>query len=348
MLRTTIIVKIDWVRSSDILQRMTPPEFEQMLNKHAQLVASIVGQYHGTIIKGEGDAYWMTFPAVTTAAQASIAIQRELSNSQKNVPDSKRLHLRIAIAAGDVLHKDGDLFGLPMTLTARIESVTPADAIYMSHGAWQLLNHAEIKTEFVENFPLKGIPQTEPIYRVVHRADMRVINATIGFTDMRFYTHFVAEHDHEAIVDVLTENERLGEAICASYGGELLTLVGDGMFFAFESATNAIQGLREFGREWRNYLATSGFNLPMTISLHAGEYFVFRSYFFGNTVNQVVVLNRLMAHHVTQEAGAGLFTTDVVASQLKPDAFPIEQLNVHDGELSEVLSGMSIYGIALD
>jgi len=42
-----------------------------------------------------------------------------------------------------------------VVLTARIESITPSDEIYLSTAACLALNPAEVRTSFVGTFPLE-------------------------------------------------------------------------------------------------------------------------------------------------------------------------------------------------
>ncbi|WP_432812932.1 adenylate/guanylate cyclase domain-containing protein [Pantanalinema sp. GBBB05] len=58
------------------------------------------------------------------------------------------------------------MFGDSVNLAARIESVTPAGETYLSQAAWLALNKAEVSTEFVDSFSLKGMSEPEKVYRI--------------------------------------------------------------------------------------------------------------------------------------------------------------------------------------
>ena len=66
--------------------------------------------------------------------------------------------MRIVLTLGDVLHQEGALVGDAVVLAARIEDITPPDAIYLSTAAWLAVNQAEVRTAFVDAFVLKGFP----------------------------------------------------------------------------------------------------------------------------------------------------------------------------------------------
>ncbi len=115
----------------------------------------------------------MVFPSVTAAALAAMAMQEELRFAQPNKGDD-RLVMRVVIALGDVLHEEGALVGDTVVLTSRIESITLPDEIYLSAAAW-LANQTEIRTAFVDTFPLKGFPDSVSVYRVEQTHRTRVI-----------------------------------------------------------------------------------------------------------------------------------------------------------------------------
>jgi adenylate cyclase len=59
------------------------------------------------------------------------------------------LEIRCAVTAGDVLLRDGDIFGNAVNLAARLESVTPAGEIHFTEAVFQNLTQQMIASEFV-------------------------------------------------------------------------------------------------------------------------------------------------------------------------------------------------------
>jgi class 3 adenylate cyclase len=173
-LRTTVIMKTDI--SSSMVRFRTLPEADlhALLIDHRAFLSRHATAHDGRIIKPEGDGFWLVFPSVTAAALATMAMQEELRLAQPHKGDD-RLAMRVVITLGDVLHEEGALVGDAVALTARIESITPPDEIYLSAAAWLVVNQAEIRTTFVDTFPLKGFSDSVSVYRVEQMHRTRII-----------------------------------------------------------------------------------------------------------------------------------------------------------------------------
>lgn len=77
------------------------------------------------MIKEIGDSFLAVFNSSTQALRAAVALQRELSIKEVGKSKEMAVELRIAVAAGDVLLQNGDVFGTPVNTVARLEGVTP-------------------------------------------------------------------------------------------------------------------------------------------------------------------------------------------------------------------------------
>ncbi|MCI0555348.1 MAG: adenylate/guanylate cyclase domain-containing protein, partial [Anaerolineae bacterium] len=165
-LRTTVILKTDIVDSTPRVAGQTQSEMGLQRKQHKQFISDVAIKNRGAIFQEEGDAYWIEFPSVTTAVLATIQMHQNLRSMQAGKGEKQRLAIRAAITVGDILHQESDSIGTTMSLTARIEKITPPDEIYLSHAAWLVLNKAEVQTSFVNEFNLKGFSEPEKVYKV--------------------------------------------------------------------------------------------------------------------------------------------------------------------------------------
>jgi adenylate cyclase len=173
-LRIAVLMKTDIVGSTPRFHAEPTGDLEVLLRDHQQLIAKCAADHGGSIFKSAGDGFWLEFPSVTGAARAGMAMQDTLRLGQLTQGDA-RLAIRITIGVGDVALQDGELVGELLALITRIEDITPADEIYLTAGARLALNAADVQTELVESFALKGFPETVPVYRVQRRHRMQVI-----------------------------------------------------------------------------------------------------------------------------------------------------------------------------
>jgi hypothetical protein len=76
------------------------------------------------------------------------------------------LHIRIAINAGEIRFRRGDIFGEPVNIAARIESLTPAGEIWFSEAVYLGMTKSEVPAEEVGSKYLKGVQDPIKIYRI--------------------------------------------------------------------------------------------------------------------------------------------------------------------------------------
>ena len=141
-LRTTVILKTDIVDSTPRVAGQTQSEIGLQRKQHKRFITDIAIKNHGSILQEEGDGYWIEFPSVTTAVLTAIEMHQNLRSMQIGKGEKQRLAIRVVITVGDILHQGNDTIGTTLSLTARIEKVTPPDEIYLSHAAWLVLNKA--------------------------------------------------------------------------------------------------------------------------------------------------------------------------------------------------------------
>ncbi|MEM6731206.1 MAG: adenylate/guanylate cyclase domain-containing protein, partial [Myxococcota bacterium] len=138
-----------------------------MLKEHDRLLLPIVANYGGRRVKSIGDAMLVTFRSPTDAVRCGMGLQDSIAERNRSAPGQDALQIRVAIALGDVRIEAGDVFGEPVNIAARIESMTPPDEVYLGQSVYLAMNRAEVTTEFVGERTLKGIPEPVHVYRVL-------------------------------------------------------------------------------------------------------------------------------------------------------------------------------------
>src|SRR6185436_6868106 len=81
----------------------------------------LIAQHSGRIVGTAGDSVLAEFASVFAAVECAIDIQRDLAIANKPLDDNRRLRFRIGINVGDVMVKDGDIFGDGVNIAARLE-----------------------------------------------------------------------------------------------------------------------------------------------------------------------------------------------------------------------------------
>ena len=104
------------------------------LTAHRSIVDDLIIRARGQIFGTAGDSVLAEFPSVVDAYACAIAIQQALSRVNSDLPESDRMLLRIGINVGDVMVKEGDIFGDGVNIAARVEALAPPGGICVTRG----------------------------------------------------------------------------------------------------------------------------------------------------------------------------------------------------------------------
>jgi hypothetical protein len=101
----------------------------RLLEVHNQLIQRAVAEHHGTVIKTVGDAFLVDFPSVVHAVQCAQQIQSQLRAHNAEKAKDEQIHVRIGIHSGDIVQKDGDVFGDGVNIASRLQALAEQDTI---------------------------------------------------------------------------------------------------------------------------------------------------------------------------------------------------------------------------
>lgn len=160
------IMFTDMVGFTEITSRQSRAQNKSMLQQHDYLMLPVIAQFGGRRIKSIGDALLITFRSPTDAVRCGMALHDKLAEFNAGHLPAEEMHIRVAINVGEVRVEGKDVFGEPVNVAARVESVTPADQIYFTEAVYLAMNKAEVPCESVGIEKLKGIPEPVKLFRV--------------------------------------------------------------------------------------------------------------------------------------------------------------------------------------
>jgi adenylate cyclase len=161
------IMFTDMVGYSALAQRDDKVALE-LLEEHRRLLREIFPRFHGTEIKTIGDAFLVEFGSALEAAQCAIEIQRTLAKRNHDVTSDRRIEVKIGIHIGDVVHRDGDVYGDGVNIASRIEALAGAGGICVSMDVErQIRNALEARFEKFGSADLKNIKLPMELFRIV-------------------------------------------------------------------------------------------------------------------------------------------------------------------------------------
>jgi adenylate cyclase len=111
------------------------------LSTHRAVVDDLIGRHRGRIANTAGDSVLAEFASVLDAVRCAIEIQEALERANEAPPAERQMRFRIGINVGDVMVKDGDIFGDGVNVAARLEDLVEGGEICVSRGVHDHLRH---------------------------------------------------------------------------------------------------------------------------------------------------------------------------------------------------------------
>ncbi len=164
--RNLTILLTDIKGFTDKTSQRSRADIQKLLDDHRDVVLPVLQGKGGRLIKTIGDAFLMVFDSPTDAVLAGIQAQEALAKHNAAVSEIDRIEIRIAINTGEVNLVEGDVYGEPVNIAARIEGVAEAGEVYFTESVYLSMNKTEVPSAEVGLLQLKGIPEKVRVYKV--------------------------------------------------------------------------------------------------------------------------------------------------------------------------------------
>lgn len=112
-----------------------------MLSARRAVVDDLIARHRGRIANTAGDSVLAEFASVLDAVRCAVEIQAALLRANEDEPESQQMRFRIGVNVGDVMVKDGDIFGDGVNVAARLESLVKGGEICVARGVHDHLRH---------------------------------------------------------------------------------------------------------------------------------------------------------------------------------------------------------------
>ena len=113
------------------------------LSAHRALVDGLIGRHRGRIANTAGDSVLAEFESILDAVRCAIEIQEAIEHANEVQTQGRQMRLRLGINVGDVMVKDGDIFGDGVNVAARLEGLVSGGEICVSRGVRDHLRNRE-------------------------------------------------------------------------------------------------------------------------------------------------------------------------------------------------------------
>ena len=96
---------------------------ERLKSLRKELVQPKIAERKGRIVKLMGDGLLAEFPSVVEAVQCAVDIQQSMIGREADLPDDRRIRLRIGVNLGDIIVEGSDIYGDGVNVAARLEAL---------------------------------------------------------------------------------------------------------------------------------------------------------------------------------------------------------------------------------
>jgi class 3 adenylate cyclase len=114
----------DMVDSTKLLDALGEQKWKKLLDRHDELLGAAIRGGGGEVIKHTGDGFFAAFDTAAAAVEASVQIQRALSD--------ELFEARIGIHSGEALERGSDYTGRGVNVAARIGALAGGGEILVS------------------------------------------------------------------------------------------------------------------------------------------------------------------------------------------------------------------------
>ncbi|MGK9169545.1 adenylate/guanylate cyclase domain-containing protein [Inquilinus limosus] len=132
-----------------------------------RLILPTMHAHRGWIASSAGDATLMAFLRSMDAVNCAVELQRALNSTRTGAAVDGDLRLHMGISAGESIAVDGELYGHPLNVAARLQALAEPGDIYLSDDVVaEVGDAAEVRFEALGRCELRNITQPVHVYRI--------------------------------------------------------------------------------------------------------------------------------------------------------------------------------------
>ncbi len=138
------------------------------ITTYREVMTTLIQQHSGKVVDSPGDNLLAEFASVVDAVQCAVAVQKEISARNTELPENRKMQFRIGINLGDVIQEGDRIYGDGVNIAARLEGLADPGGICISKIAFV---HIESKLpygyDFIGDQTVKNISKPVGAYRVL-------------------------------------------------------------------------------------------------------------------------------------------------------------------------------------
>ncbi len=165
--RLAAIVAADVVGYSRLMHEDEAGTLARLKLLRKELLYPKIDEFGGRVVKVIGDGVLIEFPSAVDAVQHAFDFQQALALRNADVPEDRRIQIRIGVNVGDVIVEDDDIYGDGVNIAARLEGLAEAGGVCVSGTVFdQVTGKLDIGFEDLGPQIVKNISEPVRTYRL--------------------------------------------------------------------------------------------------------------------------------------------------------------------------------------
>ncbi len=165
--RLAAILAADVVGCSRLMEQDEAGTLATLKARRKGVLEPVVGRHQGRIFKVTGDGVLVEFGSAVNAVQCAVELQYRMAAANNEIPEARRIVLRVGVNLGDVMIEGGDVYGDGVNVAARLEGMAEPGGVLVSGTAFDYVkNKVDVGFEDLGTQPLKNIAEPVRVYRV--------------------------------------------------------------------------------------------------------------------------------------------------------------------------------------
>ena len=169
--RLAVILAADVVGYSRLMEA-DEEATARTLSAYREIIDGQIAGHHGRVFGSAGDSVIAEFASPVEAVRCAVEIQREIEARNADLPEDRRMRLRIGINLGDVIVEGDNLLGDGVNIAARLETLADPGGISLARSVFdQVKKQIDLGYEYLGEHEVKNIAEPIRVYRVLTEPD---------------------------------------------------------------------------------------------------------------------------------------------------------------------------------
>jgi len=137
------------------------------LTEYQEAFREKVEFYNGRVVDSPGDNILAEFASVVDAVRCAVEIQKDIRARNANLAKNSQMHFRIGVNLGEIIERNGRIYGDGVNMAARLEGLAEGGGICVSNTVYdQVKGKLSFGFEYAGEHKVKNITEPVHVYRL--------------------------------------------------------------------------------------------------------------------------------------------------------------------------------------